>query len=169
LHAAAMEPWEIVAEVSRRQHMLIATWQAVVAGVSRRALAARVAGHGWVRYHRGVIGLPGPDSPLRQLAALVLAYARPVGGALRVAVPAAGDDNALVDAIVAAALNAGEIVTGRSGAWLHGFASPPNEHSVWLPFHSGRRIRSTARLRYGGLQPGEQQWKDGLPVFDPGS
>jgi hypothetical protein len=161
-----MEPWEIVAGVALDQYMLIATWQAESAGVARRALAARVKGHGWSRPLRGVTGLPAPDSSERDLAAAVLAYARPTGAGLRVECDDPSSDER-VAAIVKAALHAGHAVTGRSAAWLHGFAAAPEDRALWLPDDSGRVTREGIRLRYGETPAGEILMVKGLPCLDP--
>ncbi len=157
----------MVAGISERQHMLITTWQAEAVGITRQVIGERVRRHGWTRYERGVIGWPGPDSPVRRLAAAVLTYARPTRGAERIVVPAGADREAIVDAAAAAAMNAGQVITGRSGAWLHGFAPRPQAHWIWLPSESGRARRENVELRYGGERAGATQWKQGLPVFDP--
>lgn len=160
-----MEPWEYAAGVMIRQHNLIATWQAEMVGVPRQALARRVRTQGWPRVFRGVTGLPSGPDPLRPLAAAVLAYARPTGGALRVA--PTDDDDALIKEVVHAALGAGQAVSGRSGAWLHGFATSPKMHELWLPQSSGRVTRPDIRLRYGGQAAGAIQLVAGLPTLDP--
>lgn len=147
------------------QHNLIATWQSEAAGVSRQSLARRVAMQGWPRYFRGVTGLPTGAHPRRLPAAAVLAYARPTGGALRIGT--ADDDDEFVDQVVQAALGAGQALSGRSGAWLHGFAQAPKTHELWLPWDSGRVSREGIRLRYGGAPAGAVQMINGLPALDP--
>ena len=59
------------------------------------------------------------------------------------------------------------MVSGRSAAWLHGFAPRPKTHSLWLPSQSSRVLRTGFNLRYGGAPAGERVWVDGLPVLDP--
>ena len=160
-----MHPWERVARIMVLQHNLIATWQSEAAGVSRQSLARRVAVQGWPRYFRGVTGLPSGAHPLRLPAAAVLAYARPTGGALRIGAPDHEDE--FVEQVVHAALAAGHALSGRSGAWMHGFAQAPNVHEVWVPWDSGRVTRAGVRLRYGGNPAGGIQMINGLPVLDP--
>jgi hypothetical protein len=160
-----MSPWEKLAGVMIRQHSVTATWQAEAVGVSRQALAARVKREAWPRYFRGVTGLPvraGTEAPL---AALVVAYARPTGGALRIA--PADDDEAFIRAVVDAALRAGHAISGRSGVWRHGFGPPPRTHELWLPYQSGRLTREGVRLRYGGNPSGDIGMVAGLPTLDP--
>ncbi len=165
-----MDPWELLAAVSRLQHMLFTTWQAEAVGVHRSTVSARVRRQGWPRYERGVTGWPGDDPPLRRLAALVLAYARPTAGASRIELPQPElqqDVSAHALGVAAAALRAGHVISGRSGAWLHGFGPTPKEHEIWLPPRSGRAIRQGAVLRYGGAVAGDTVWIHNLPVFDP--
>jgi hypothetical protein len=96
----------------------------------------------------------------------VLACARPTGAKLRIA-PANDSSTALVDAIVDAGLGAGQAVTGRSAAWLHGIGPQPGTHSLWLPPESGRVKRQGLTLRYGGRPAGDIVTVAGLPALDP--
>jgi hypothetical protein len=147
--------------------MLIATWQAEAAGLHRREIAYRAKAEGWPRYGWGVIGWPGPNPPLRQLAAVFLAYARPTQADLRIERPEDDDDDALAESISAAARNAGQAITGRSGAWMHGFAPRPDHQWLWLPKESSRVPRDKAMLLYGGRRAGDLTTKEGLVLVDP--
>ena len=162
-----MQPWELAQAVGKRQHMLIATWQAEVVGVHRRELAYRVKAEAWPRYGWGVVGWPGPNPPLRQLAAAYLAYARPTLARYRIEYPKDLTSEKLAENVAAAALQAGQVVTGRSGAWMHGFAPQPEHHWLWLPKESGRVPRENVMLRYGGRPAGTITRKEGLALLDP--
>ena len=119
VHAHRMDEWGLATEVAARQHYAVATWQMGLLGISRGALADRVARQRWRRNHRGVVQLPGPVTPAGTLAAAVLAYSRPVRAAQRVAdLVAEGVD--FVDAVAEAALGCGQAVCGPSALWLHG-------------------------------------------------
>lgn len=164
-----MEPWEYAAGVLERQHSLITTWQFEAVGLSRRMLAHRVRHQAWPRYYRGVTGLPGPDSPDRRLAAIVLAYGRPTAGASRIEIGDKDlqDPQSYITAVVDAVLKAGQALSGRTGACRHGFGPQPKQHELWLPHQSGRVLRDGVRLRYGGDRAGEIQFISGLPTLDP--
>lgn len=164
-----MEPWEYAAGVLERQHNWITTWQFEAIGLSRRMLAHRVRHQAWPRYCRGVTGLPGPISPQRRAAAVVLAYGRPTAGASRIQIGDKDphDPDSYISAVVDAALKAGHAFSGRTGAWWHGFGPQPKQHELWLPHQSGRVLRDGVRLRYGGECAGEIQFVCGLPTFDP--
>jgi hypothetical protein len=179
-----MDPWAIVVAVAKRQHMLIATWQLRIIGISDRAIADRVRHHGWRRLGPGIFALPAPDDPMRSLAAVVLAHARPAGAAMRVsartAIPTAAADPAdestaedepppfaepLPDVLVDVALNAGQAVAGLSALWLHGIGSKPTEHHLRILRPVGTAARSSAQVRIGQWT-GNLVWLHGLPVVD---
>lgn len=162
-----MNPWELLAGVMVRQRNVIATWQAEAVGVHRYELSRRVRREAWVRHHRGVIGSPAAPDAMRTLQAAVLAFARPTAAASRIAIPDDPTDAEHIAAVVEAAMGAGHAVSGRSGAWLHGFAQRPKEHELWLPHQSGRVTRRGVRTRYGGAPAGAIVRRDGMPVLDP--
>ncbi len=105
----------------RKQHLLITTWQLRSLSLSDRAIADRIKRHGWARPSRGVLALPGLVTAVRGLAAVVLAYSSPQGAELRIE-EAIARGLSQVDAIVYAAMAAGQLVCGRSALWLHGIA-----------------------------------------------
>lgn len=159
-----MADWKHAAAVAERQHLLITTWQLRLLGVSSGALSDRIALHGWRRRHRGVIALPGPNTPIRQVAAAVLAYSRPAGAAQRVhALEVEGVP--IADALVRAALRCGQVVCGETALWLHGIAGFEPIPWLRLPRGCGNATRRTIRFRLGPVS-GSVTWLQGLPVVD---
>lgn len=159
-----MDEWGLVADIAARQHYTVATWQTSVLGISRAALAARVSRQRWRRRHRGVIQLPGPDTPARELAAAVLAYSRPARAEQRVATFMAEGLN-LTAAVVEAALGCGQAVCGPSALWLHGIADWDGPPWIRLPRGNGQATRADVRIRHGA-PTSELVRIDGIPVVD---
>jgi hypothetical protein len=171
-----MDSWAVVSAVAIRQHMLIAVWQLKALGISDQAIADRIKHHGWRRLGRGIIALPGLDTPQRRLAAVVLSHARPTGAADRVLTSTVKhedpDEDAdadvaedPIDVLVDEALNAGQAVTGLSALWLHGIASQPAAHHLRLKNAVGVTKRTAVTVRRGPWT-GELVWIEGLPVVD---
>ncbi len=159
-----MLPLAVAAAVAERQHLIIAPWQLRLAGASEWAVATRIRAQGWRRCDRGTIWLPGPDEPVRRLAASLLAYARPVEAESRFRRLSARHD--AVSALVGAALQAGQVACGPSAAWLHGLAGPPPVDWLRVPGHSGHLRRADVCLRYGSVPLAHVRWLRGLPVCD---
>jgi hypothetical protein len=159
-----MRKWAKVAAVAGRQHLLIATWQLRLLGISDAELKERLAHHGWSRKGHGVVALPGPDTDRRKLAAAVLAYSRPTGAAARVAARCAAGE-VEVEAIVEEALSGGQLISGKSALWLHGIARKPSTHTLRLTKKSGVKARPGVCLRLGPVT-GTVTRIDGLPVVD---
>jgi hypothetical protein len=158
-----MDIWNSVAWISTRQHLLITTWQLGLLGLSDSAIDARIQLHGWKRVAPHVIALPGKMTPLRRLAAVLLSLAPAHGADLRVEEHVAGGLTRY-EAMVYAALGAGQAVCGRSALWLHGITSAPRRSWVRVPNKSaGSSSRKDALVRYGPCQ-GAIVWLEGLPV-----
>lgn len=158
-----MADWTRITHVAEQQHLLIAPWQIRAAGISAKALHNHIDRHAWVRGEFGMIWLPGQHSARRRLAAAVLTYSSPRGGAHRArSLMAAGLDPST--ALARAALNAGQTVCGLSAAWLHGLADMPDVIWLRLPGRTGHAKRPSVNLRYG--RPDSVQWIDGLPVTE---
>ena len=159
-----MGTWETVAAVAAAQHLLITTWQLAYLGVSDHALRNRIAHHGWRRKGWGVVALPGNDTDLARLAALVLAYSKPTGAAERVRTKIATGTSE-VDALLEVALDAGQAVCGPSALWLYGVASKPSPHAIRLTRAGGKAVRTGAMLWRGPATDALTR-VHGLPVVD---
>lgn len=160
-HVGGMGQWKKITRVAELQHMVLAPWQCRAAGISPKALRNHIEHHGWVRGEFGMIWLPGPSSPLRRLAAALLTYSAPRSGAERARLlEGAGVDAA--SALARAALGAGQTVSGRSAAWLHGLVEAPATISLRLPGRTGHTKRPGVQLRYG--RPASIEWFHGLPA-----
>jgi hypothetical protein len=151
--------------VGARQHQLIATWQLRLLGVSDAAFAERIAAGRWTRVCPNVIALPGDMTPVRHLAAQVLSLAPPHGADLRVE-ECVERGLTRVQAMVYAAMGAGQIVCGRSALWLHGIVAAPAKPWVRIATKSaGTSGRVGAVIRYGSYA-GAVVWISGLPVVE---
>jgi hypothetical protein len=133
-------------------------------GISKSAIAERIARHAWGHPHRGVVAYPGPDDPIRRLAAAVLAYSRPPRADLRVAgQQESGQD--FVAALVAAAL-CGQAVCGPSALWLYGLErTAPDPPWLRLPRGCGNATRGAVAVRHGD-PTGALSYVQALPVVD---
>jgi hypothetical protein len=159
-----MNTLELVATVAARQCQLVTLWQLRLCGLSERAIQTRIACHGWSRASGSVIALPGPWDAVRHLTLAVLNYSHPHDAELRVQ-EAAEVCQDRIDALVAAAMTAGQLVCGRSALWLHGIAGAPEKHWIRLPVKSGARPQPRTIVRYGP-STGVISWVQGLPVVD---
>ena len=158
------QKWKRATAVAERQHLVVAHWQLILLGISEAAIEDWVRRHGWRRLSFGVIALPGRMTPVRRLAAGVLAYSNPTYAAHRVeeAVDRTGD---VVEALVAAAMGSGQLVCGRSALWLYGISEAPGQQWIRLPGKPGHGARAGVRLRYG-TATGAVKAIQGLPVVD---
>lgn len=155
-----------VAALAERQHRVVTAWQLALLGVPESTVRERVKNHGWRRWSRGVFMLPGEITPLRRLAAALLAYSRPHGSLQRL-IDYQWDhqDKSLVDALAHVALDAGAVACAASAAWLHGLEKPPNQAWVRVRTHGGQAPRKNVRLCHG-TYTGRVCWIQGLPVVD---
>lgn len=161
-----MDRWAIAASVAECQLLLITSWQLRLLGISSRAIGGRVQAHGWSRVHRGIIALPGPGSPRRQMAAALLRYSHPSGAIARVD-ELRSQGRTLVEALVGAALDAGPVLWGPSAAYLWRLLDqPPGEVHIALPEGWNRQEASGVRLRYGPVPGMHRAWAQGLPTAD---
>lgn len=167
-HAAAMYRWSLATAVAQRQHMHLARWQVRLLGISDTAIQTRVREQGWQRPHPGVLALPAPEEPCGRLAATLLRYSRPTDAVsrLRRQLEECRDP---VTALVAAAMEAGQVLCGPSAAWLHGLLSTQPE-TIWIRLPDGHpRTQSRGvHLRYGVTQAHEWMYLRGLPVTTVG-
>ncbi|HVM20966.1 MAG TPA: hypothetical protein VM307_13490, partial [Egibacteraceae bacterium] len=160
-----MRAWDVAAAIAAKQHLLITAWQLRSLALSDRAIHARVKQQGWERACRGVLGLPGPVTPLRRLASVVLAHACPQGAELRIE-EAIARGLSHADAAVDAAMAAGQLVCGRSALWLHGIGACPKKSWIRLPRRASVTINTAeVAVRYGPAT-GRTVWLNGLPVVD---
>jgi hypothetical protein len=156
--------WEKVGAVATRQHQCIARWQLRCLDVSDTEIAERVRRHGWTRKGNGVIAVPGEDTLYRTLAIAVLAYSRPANAAARVQERLTARES-LVDAVVEAALGAGQFITADSALWLHGVGRKPSTHTLRLAHKTSVAARKGVALRLGAVT-GTPTRVHGLPVVD---
>ena len=154
----------MAADLGRLQHHVVATWQLDMLGFSKTAISQRVARHAWVRRHRGVLAMPGPDEPIRDLAAAVLAFSRPAGAAGRVE-ELRVNGYGMVEALAEAALGCGQVVCGPSALWLYGLDAWPGSPWLRLPRGCGNATRAAVRIRHGDPTGGCRRMR-GVPAVD---
>ena len=154
------------AALAELQHLVVTTWQLELLGLSRKVIIRLATQGRWRRWSPGVYLLPGPITPLRKAAAAVLGYGRPVH-ALRRLVDYQHEHQrlSLVQAVSAIALHSGNVVCGRSAAWLHGLDKAPNQSWIRVRTHCGQAPRKNVRLCHG-TYAGRACWIEGLPVVD---
>lgn len=153
-----------VAALGELQHRVVAAWQLAMLGMAESTMRDRLKLHGWRRWSRGVFLLPGEITPLRRLAAALLAYSRPRDAEKRVAEYLAENEGAtLVAALAHVALRSGNVVCGLSAAWLHGLDKAPNQSWLRVRTHCGQAQRKNVRLCHG-TYAGRVVWIEGLPV-----
>jgi hypothetical protein len=161
-----MRPWARAAALAELQHLVVTTWQRQLLGLSRESIARRAKADGWRRWSPGVYLLPGPITPLRRLAAAILAYSRPVNVVQRlVEYQLEHQDDSLAQALSQVALRSGNAVCGSSAAWLHGLDKAPNQSWLRVRTHCGQAPRKGVRLCHGTYS-GRVIWIEGLPVVD---
>lgn len=133
--------------------------------ISHKAIAERVSVHGFRRLHRGVIAFPGPNQPIRRLAAAVLAYSRPAGAGARV-LELQEKGASFTEAVVEAALGCGPGVCGPSALWLYDLEQrAPDPPWIRLPRGCGNATRAGIAVRHGDPS-GSVTRINGLPVVD---
>lgn len=162
-----MQPWSIAARIAARQHLVIAVWQLTSLGICHAAIRAHLQAHGWHQDEWGVVWLPGPTTRIRTVAAAYLAYSKPAEAWARVTVDDWNDEDAVADAVVAAARASGLVICGPTAAWLHGLTDDESG-DVWilLAIHNGQRKRSGIRLRYGTVTQDITTVVNDLPVLN---
>ena len=155
-----------VAALAELQHRVVTAWQLALLGVPESTVRERIKNHGWRRWSRGVFMLPGEITPVRRLAAALLAYSQPQGALERlVDYQFEHQDKSLVEALARVALHSGAVVCGPSAAWLHGLEKSPNQSWLRVGTHGGRAQRKNVRLCHG-TYTGRVCWIQGLPVVD---
>lgn len=160
-----MGNWDLADEVAARQHYVVATWQLRMLEISNQAIAERVSGQAFGRLHRGVIAFPGPNEPIRRLAAAVLAYSRPAGAGSRV-LELQQNGVTFTDALVEAAVGSGAVVCGPSALWVYGLEQrAPAPPWIRLPRGCGNATRAGIAVRHGDPS-GSVSRINGLPVVD---
>ena len=159
-----MSDWGLATAIADRQHFVVTTWQLGMCGIGRTAIAERVKQRVLTRRHRGVLEFQGDPLPIRDLAAAVLAYSRPVGAAARV--EQLQQDGLTRDAAIArAAVDSGQLLCGPSALWLHGVRDWDDEIWLRLPEGKGNATRGAIHFRHGA-PTGEVAWVQGLPAVD---
>jgi hypothetical protein len=162
-----MRYWSIAARAAEQQHLVLAPWQLTALGLCHETIRRHGARHGWRVDDLGMWWLPGPDAPLRRIAAAYLAFSKPSEAWTRLSVKDWDDEAAVALALVQAARDSDVVVCGPTAAWLHGLRDTlPDDIWLLVGVHAGRRKRAGVRLRYGSLPVGGTTILQDLPVLD---